>query len=89
MSAVVTSRRAFLATALGGLAAAPRRGLAQGGPPRIGFIPLGSPARASDQALVDAFRDGLRTARLVENRHFVLEIAWIAREPDTAAAGCS
>jgi putative ABC transport system substrate-binding protein len=47
------------------------------------MLPLGSPASASDQALVDAFRQGLRTAGLIENRDVVLDVAWIVREPDT------
>ena len=47
------------------------------------MLPLGSPASAYDQSLVEAFRDGLRDAGLVENRHVALEVAWIAREPDT------
>ena len=47
------------------------------------MLPLGSPANAYDQSLVDAFRAGLRDVGLVENRHVVLEVAWIAREPDT------
>lgn len=78
-------RRTFLLTLAGAAAGIPRLAAAQpaGSPPRIGFIPLGSPASASDQALVDAFRQGLRAAGLVEDRNIALEIAWIAREPDT------
>jgi ABC-type uncharacterized transport system substrate-binding protein len=52
-------------------------------PVPIGMLPLGSPASAYDQSLVEAFRAGLRDAGLVENRHVALEVAWIAREPDT------
>ncbi len=52
-------------------------------PVRIGMLPLGSPASAYDQSLVEAFRAGLRDAGLVEDRHVALEVAWIAREPDT------
>lgn len=79
------TRRALLASLAGAALAVPRSVSAQaaGGPPRIGLIPLGSPASANDQALVDAFRQGLRTAGLIENRSIALEVAWIAREPDT------
>lgn len=50
---------------------------------RIGMLPLGSPASAYDQSLVEAFRQGLRDAGMIEGRHIELEVAWIAREPDT------
>jgi putative tryptophan/tyrosine transport system substrate-binding protein len=81
---VRVSRRTLLGTLAAALAL-PRSRLAQaaGGPARIGFIPLGSPASADDQALVDAFRQGLRAAGLVEDRDVAVEIAWIAREPET------
>jgi putative ABC transport system substrate-binding protein len=80
---VSLTRRAFLGTLAGAALSAPQSAKAAGGPTRIGFIPLGSPSSASDQALVDAFRQGLRAAGLIENRDVALEIAWIAREPDT------
>lgn len=78
-------RRAFLATVAGGLLAAPLVAEAQpaGSPVRIGLLPLGSPSSAYDQSLVDAFRQGLREAGLVENRHIVLDVAWISSEPET------
>jgi putative ABC transport system substrate-binding protein len=54
--------------------------------PRIGFLPLGSPSNAYDQSLVEAFRQGLRDAGMVENRDVVLDIVWIGSEPETARA---
>jgi len=82
------SRRALLATAAGGLFAAPLAARAQParGPLRIGMLPLGSPSSAYDQSLVAAFRQGLRDVGLVENRHVVLDVAWISSEPDTSQA---
>ena len=79
------SRRTLLAAmALGVLSgSAPARAQPAGSPVRIGILPLGSPASAYDQSLVDAFRAGLRDIGLVESRHVALEVAWIAREPDT------
>lgn len=58
------SRRTLLATAAGGLLAAPLAARAQParGPVRIGLLPLGAPSSPYDQSLVDAFRQGLREA---------------------------
>jgi putative ABC transport system substrate-binding protein len=53
-------------------------------PIRIGFLPLGSPSSAYDQSLVEAFRQGLRQAGLVENRDVVLDVVWISGDPDKA-----
>jgi putative ABC transport system substrate-binding protein len=53
-------------------------------PVRIGFLPLGSPSRAYDRSLVEAFQQGLREAGLVENRDVVLDVAWVSGDPDQA-----
>jgi putative tryptophan/tyrosine transport system substrate-binding protein len=45
-------------------------------PPLVGFLPLGSPSSAYDRSLVDAFRQGLREAGVVENRDVVIEVVW-------------
>jgi putative tryptophan/tyrosine transport system substrate-binding protein len=69
-------RREFL-TLLGGAAAAwPVAARAQQAenPARIGFLPLGSPSNAYDQSIVEAFRQGLRDADLIENRHVVIDL---------------
>jgi putative ABC transport system substrate-binding protein len=80
------SRRTLLATVAGGLFAAPLAARAQParGPIRIGLLPLGSPSSPYDQSLVDAFRQGLREAGVVENRDVLLEVVWIGSEPDTS-----
>jgi putative ABC transport system substrate-binding protein len=79
------SRRALLAAMALGAFSGPTPASAQpaGSPVRIGMLPLGSPASAYNQSLVEAFRAGLRDVGLIENRHLALEVAWIAREPDT------
>ncbi len=53
-------------------------------PARIGFLPLGSPSNAYDRSLVEAFRQGLRQAGLVESRDVVLDVVWISGDPDQA-----
>ena len=53
-------------------------------PARIGFLPLGSQFNGYDRSLVDAFRRGLADAGLVENKDVVLDIAWIAADPQQA-----
>jgi putative ABC transport system substrate-binding protein len=53
-------------------------------PLRIGFLPLGSPSNTYDRALVEAFRQGLRQAGLVENRDVVLDVVWITGDPEQA-----
>jgi putative ABC transport system substrate-binding protein len=80
------SRRTLLATVAGGLLAAPLAARAQParGPVRIGLLPLGSLSSPYDQSLVDAFRQGLREAGVVENRDVLLEVVWIGSEPDTS-----
>jgi putative ABC transport system substrate-binding protein len=79
-------RREFI-TLLGGAAAAwPIAARAQQAksPIRIGFLPLGSPANGYDRSLVEAFRQGLRQAGLVENRDVVLDVAWITGNAEQA-----
>jgi len=55
-------------------------------PVRIGFLPLGSPSDTYDQSLVKAFRDGLRKIGIVENRHVVLDFAWVRNESELPQA---
>jgi putative ABC transport system substrate-binding protein len=79
-------RREFI-TLLGGAAAAwPLAASAQQAkhPVRIGFLPPGSPSNAYDRSLVEAFRQGLRQADLVENRDIVLDVVWVSGDPDQA-----
>ena len=81
-------RRDFLTGIVGSAAAWPLAARAQPAktPIRIGFLPLGSPSNAYDRSLVEAFRQGLRQAGLVENRDIVLDVAWITGEPEQAVA---
>src|SRR5450631_4418197 len=51
-------------------------------PIRLGCLPLGSPTNAYDQSLVEALRQGLREAGLVENQHVTLDIVWVGSEPE-------
>jgi putative tryptophan/tyrosine transport system substrate-binding protein len=78
--------RRELIAALGGAAAWPLAARAQQPkqPVRIGFLPPGSPSNAYDRSLVEAFREGLRQAGLVENRDIVLDVVWISGDPDQA-----
>jgi putative ABC transport system substrate-binding protein len=79
-------RREFI-TLLGGAAATwPLAARAAGQPVRIGMLPLGLPSNAYDRSLVEAFRQGLRQAGLVENRDIVLDVAWIDGDHDRAVA---
>jgi putative ABC transport system substrate-binding protein len=80
-------RREFLG-ALGGVAAWPVVAQAQQfkSPVRIGFLPLGSPTNTYDQSLVEAFRQGLRQIKLVENRDVMLDVTWITGDPEKAIA---
>ena len=82
-------RREFI-TLLGGAAASAwplaARGQHAKSPVRIGFLPLGSASNTYDRSLVEAFREGLRQVDLVENRDIVLEVVWIAGDPDHAVS---
>jgi putative ABC transport system substrate-binding protein len=54
------------------------------GPVRLAFLPAGSPSNAYDRSLVEAFREGLRQAGLVENQNIVLDVIWSGNDPDRA-----
>lgn len=76
----------FIASLVGGLLVG---GLAEAQPaaaPLIGLLPLGSPTDAYDQSLVEAFREGLREAGVVEPRDVMLEVAWTKGELEVAQA---
>lgn len=80
-------RRAFLGSLAGGLlAAAPAIAQPASRPPLIGFLPLGSPSNVYDRALVEAFRQGLREAEIVESRDLVLEVVWTNNELELSQA---
>jgi len=84
----ITRRRVVITFAAGTLAA-PLVSFAQqqaNNPVRIGFLPLGLPSNAYDQSQVEAFRQGLRDAGLVENRHFSIDIVWVTNEGGYAQA---
>jgi ABC-type uncharacterized transport system substrate-binding protein len=78
-------RRDFIAL-MAGAAAWPLAAQAQGAksPVRIGILPLGSSQNAYDRSLVEAFRQGLRQAGLIENRDVVLDVVWITGDADAA-----
>ncbi len=81
---MITRRRLVVALGLGSIAA-PRASFAQQpaqGVARIGVLPLGSPTSSYDASLVEAFRQGLRDAGLVENRNVAIDIVWVANESD-------
>ena len=58
----------------------------QNSPPLIGFLPLGSPSSTYDRSLVEAFRQGLREAGVVENRDIVLDVVWTSSESEVSQA---
>jgi len=71
-------RRQFIGL-IGGAAAWPlaARAQQQGSPPtRIGFLPLGSPSSVSDLSLVEAFKNGVHDAGLLEGRDVSLDVVW-------------
>jgi putative ABC transport system substrate-binding protein len=81
-------RREFI-TLIGGAVVAwpiPARGQQAENPVRIGFLPLGSPSDVYDRLLVEAFRDGLRKLGVIENRHVLLDFAWIRNESELPQA---
>jgi len=80
-------RRQFIAL-VGAAAAWPVMMRAQqaNNPVRIGFVPLGSPENKYDQSLVEAFRQGLRIAGLVENRDAILDVIWSHGRPGEAVS---
>ena len=75
-------RRREFVRLIGGAAAWPIAARAQrsGGLTEIGFLPFGLPSSSSDLMLVEAFREGLRDAGLIEERHIVLDMVWVADE---------
>jgi putative ABC transport system substrate-binding protein len=76
-------RRAFIVGGAAALAASLAAAAQQeNSPVRIGFLPLGSPTSAYDQSLVEAFRQGLRDAGLIENRHVVIEVLWVPHDSE-------
>jgi putative ABC transport system substrate-binding protein len=81
-------RREFITLFGGAVAAWPIVAHAQQfkGPARIGLLPLGSKSNAYDRSLVEAFRQGLADAGLVENRDVVLDIAWTRGDPHAAVS---
>jgi len=80
-------RRQFIAL-VGAAAAWPVMMRAQqaNNPVRIGFVPLGSPENKYDQSLVEAFRQGLRIAGLVEGRDAILDVIWSHGRPGEAVS---
>src|SRR5262245_23899257 len=77
-------RRVFIGLAAGA-AAWPLAVLAQEAkkPVRLAFLFFGSPSNTYDRSLVDAFRQGLRQAGLVENRDIILDLIWVT-DPEQA-----
>jgi putative ABC transport system substrate-binding protein len=57
-----------------------------GSPPLVGFFPLGSARSEYDRSLVEAFREGVRAAGLVEGRDLVMEIVWTTDETQVPPA---
>jgi len=55
-------------------------------PVRVGFLPLGSLSNAYDLSTVEVFRQGLREAGLVENRHVIVDLDCVANESEYSAA---
>src|SRR5262245_12262299 len=82
-TAAITRRRVVLAMGAGSLIAPfTARGQSAGGVPRLGFLPLGTPSNAYDRSQVEAFREGLREAGLIENRNVVLDLVWVESESE-------
>jgi len=48
------------------------------------MLPIGLPSNTYDKSLVEAFRQGLRDAGIVENRDVVLDVVWISGDPEQA-----
>ena len=77
-------RRTFISLLGGAAAAWPLAVRAQQveNPLRIGFLPLGSPSNTYDLSLVEAFRQGLRQAGLVENQHVAIDLVWVSNDSE-------
>jgi putative ABC transport system substrate-binding protein len=67
-------------------AAAPWATAQSARPPLVGFFPLGSAASEYDRSLVEAFRQGVREAGLVEGRDVVIEVVWTTDETQVPPA---
>jgi putative ABC transport system substrate-binding protein len=55
-------------------------------PVRLGFLPIGLPDNKYDQSLVEAFRQGLRTAGLVEGQDVVMDVIWSKGDANEAVS---
>jgi putative ABC transport system substrate-binding protein len=55
-------------------------------PVRLGFLPIGLPDNKYDQSLVEAFRQGLRTAGLVEDQDVVMDVIWSKGDANEAVS---
>jgi putative tryptophan/tyrosine transport system substrate-binding protein len=77
-------RRQFIALIGGAAAAWPLAARAQqsASPPRIGFLPLGSPSNSSDMSLVEAFRKGVSDGGLLEGQDVIVDILWTQNGSD-------
>jgi putative tryptophan/tyrosine transport system substrate-binding protein len=77
-------RREFITLAGGAIAGWPLAVSAQPvvNPVRIGFLPIGSPSNSYDLSLVDAFRQGLSQAGLLENQHVAIDLVWVGNESE-------
>jgi len=81
-------RRVFVSVVAGGTLAWPLAGEAQQpeSPPLVGFLPLGSPSDPYDKSLVEAFKQGIHDAGLVENRDLLLDVVWTRSELELSQA---
>jgi len=79
-------RREFIRLVGGAAAAWPLAARAQrrNGPVRLGVLPLGSSTNVYDRSLVEAFQQGLRQVRLIEDRDIILDVVWISGDTDQA-----
>jgi ABC-type uncharacterized transport system substrate-binding protein len=77
-------RREFITLAGGAIAGWPLAVSAQPvvSPVRIGFLPIGSPSNSYDLSLVEAFRQGLSQAGLLENQHVAIDLVWVGNESE-------
>jgi putative ABC transport system substrate-binding protein len=74
-------RRKFIAL-LGSAAAWSVVAHAQQSVVRIGFLPLGSPSNRYDLSYVEAFRKGLVENDLIDGKNVVVDLVWVANEPE-------
>jgi hypothetical protein len=76
------NRREFITLLGGGAAAWPVLTRAQETIPRIGFLPLGSSSNRYDLSYVEAFRQGLVDNGLIDGKNVVVDLVWVANEPE-------